>query len=316
MSVSSFYSDTNLSGIDSPKEDASVELEPISTVRNTRRAQKRPSIIRNNEEGGSARGRDVSQISIAFSVATLGSTMTDGAHKRAREDLRDEGTSSSADRSKKDAKPWFLYRLIMAGIAAVFVCTTTFMVSCQSFRYESWDDGIIYYGIRGVTDKTTGACVNWQIQDIIDWSENWTNVRLPRLYVIGILGVAFVVFIAVAWVSYGVILKSKRNSRRVRVDPTPEDSVCGGPIGPAVIIGVCLIGAGIVMFVTIMGNCSNIPPRGFDRGLRCNLDTWSALALAASVTLCSMGGLLAFFLKCCCRGCFCTVYLREQLVES
>jgi hypothetical protein len=257
--------------------------------------------------------RDKTDTSVSFSVSTMESKMTARARERARRDLEDEGNPMDP---KNAPKPWFCYRLILACLLAVFVCVTCFMISCESFRYESWDDGVQYYGIRGVTDQTTGRCVHWQIQDVIDWNTTWTNERLPMLFIFGMAGVTFVIAISVAWVAYGIILKAKRDRAIRRSDPPPASHICGGPIGPAVIIGVCLIGAGLLMFITILGNCANVPPISYDRGLRCNLHTWSSIALVASIVLCFMGGSLAFFLKCCCNRCMCTTFLRKQLIET
>lgn len=254
--------------------------------------------------------------------------MSRRAKARAAAHLEDEPTNANGNgngnaTNNKSTKPWFFYRLVLACLLGVFVCIACFMMSCQSFRYESWDDGVQYYGIRGVSDQTTGRCIHWQMQEVIDWNQSWTHDRMPRLFVLGFAGVLFLVVVFVAWVAYGIILKSKRDRRKVRgraetdSDSPTEKHMCGGPIGPAVIIGVCLIGAGILIFVTVMGNCSNIPPVNnvYDRGLRCNLHNWSAVALAASVALCTMGGTIAFFLKCCCNRCFCTTYLHEQLID-
>lgn len=240
--------------------------------------------------------------------------MTKGAQARAREDLEDDAD----DGDQVPSNPWFCYRIMLALMVAVLINIICFMASCKSFRYQSWDDGDQYYGIRGVTEPNTDRCIPWKAQDMIDWNEDWTDQRLPLLFVLGIAGITFIVAIAMAWVVYGVVLKSKRERQKVRVDPAPESDRCGGPIGPAVIIGICLIGTGLLLFITIMGNCANIPPKNPYPpygGLRCNLHTWSALALTASITLCTMGGTLAFFLKCCCNSCLCTRFLRKQLID-
>lgn len=248
------------------------------------------------------------------SVSTMESMMSKGAQARAREDLVDDAEGGD----KAPSGPWFCYRLMLASMIAVLISIICFMASCKAFRYNSWDDGIQYYGIRGVADSNTDRCISWDAQDMIDWSKNWTDERLPMLNVLGIAGITFIVAIAAAWVIYGVVLKSKRDRKKVRVDPAPENDGCMSPIGPPVIIGICLIGTGLLLFVTIMGNCSNIPPQdpmSLDRGLMCNLHTWSALALTASIALCTMGGTLACFLKCCCNRCMVTTFLRKQLIE-
>lgn len=250
------------------------------------------------------------------SVSTMESIMTKGAQARARADLEDD----AAGGDKPPSNPWFCYRIMLAAMVAILISIICFMASCKAFRYDSWDDGVQYYGIRGVTEPTTDRCIPWETQEMIDWNKYWTNERLPMLFVLGTAGIGFTVAIAGAWVMYGVVLKAKRDRKKMRVDPAPEDNRCGGPIGPAVIIGVCLIGTGLLVFVTIMGNCANIPPLDpmnlSDRGLACNLDTWSALGLTASIALCTMGGALACFLKCCCNSCLFTNYLRRQLIET
>jgi len=199
----------------------------------------------------------------------------------------------------------------------VFICVLCFVVSCQSFRYDSLDDGVIYYGIRGVTDQTTGRCVDWELQKTIDWNQYWTQERMPLLFKLGVSGIIFVFGIFVVSVAYGLILKSKRDRRRVRDNPPPK-STTYAPIVPAVIIGVCLIGAGLLVFTTIMGKCLNINDTTSPGGWGCNLYTWSALALAltASIALCFICGILACFLKCCCIHCRCTTFLRTQLTGS
>lgn len=273
-------------------------------------------ILRDTSKRGATRKnhRDKPIESVSFSDLTLESQMSFRGKEMARKDMIDEGS----DVYERVEESWFCYRLILAGLLAVFVCITCFMASCQSFKYTSWDDEVFYYGIRGVTDQSTGRCIGWEIQELIDWNDYWTGQRLPMLFKMGITGISFVVGIFLTWLVYGRILKSKRDMRRIRADnPSESGDRCGGPIGPAVIIGVCIIGAGLLVFVTIMGNCSNIPPiAGYSRGLNCNLHTLSALALSSSIILCCMGGSLACFLKCCCYRCRMTTYLRNQLIDS
>jgi len=290
--------------------NSSAELSGICAARKGRSGRRLPGNRNNSSIRGMSNRSDAS--SGAISVSTMESFMTEGAQARAREDLMDDGEGGD----KMPSNPWFCYRLILAGMLATLVLIVSFMASCRSFRFDSWDDGVQYYGIRGVSEPFTDRCVPWETQEMIDWNKYWTDERLPMLFVTGIAGITFVVTIAVSWVVYGVVLKSKRDRKKNRGDPAQENDKCGGPIGPAVIIGVCLIGAGLTVFVTIMGNCANIPPMNYsDQGLKCNLHTWSSLALVASIALCSMGGSLAFFLKCCCNRCFFTTYLRKQLVE-
>ena len=230
-------------------------------------------------------------------------------------DLIDDDVNNIND-ANNASEPWFCYRVILVGLLAVFICVLCFVLSCQSFRYDSLDeDGVIYYGIRGVTDQSTGRCVDWEFQKFIDWNQYWTQERMPLLFKLGVSGIIFVVGIFVAWVAYGVILKKKRDRRRVHDNPPPKSTTCA-PIAPTVIIGVCLIGAGMLVFTTIMGKCSKINDTISPEDWGCNLHTWSGLALTVSITLCSMGGILVFYPKCCCIHCRCTTFLRTQLIGS
>ena len=294
--------------------NSSDELSGINPSPRKPRSGRRLS--RNSDPRNDSRASRGDAGSVAgLSVLTMESMMSEGAQARAREDLEDDAEGGD----KLSSNPWFCFRIMLVGMVAVLVSFICFMASCKAFRYNSWDDGVQYYGIRGVSEPTTDRCIPWKTQDLIDWNKYWTNERLPMLFVLGIAGIIFIVAIAAAWLVYGIVLKSKRDRKKVRVDPAPEDDRCGGPIGPAVIIGVSLIMSGFLLFVTIMGNCSNIPPQDpmnlADRGLMCNLHTWSALALTASIALCTMGGVLACFLKCCCNSCLVTTFLRKQLIE-
>ena len=115
---------------------------------------------------------------------------------------------------------------------------------------------------------------------IVDWNDYRTNKYV-------IVGVALVFVALIAFVVYGIDLKSRRNHQRK------------GTMWPAVVIGVCLIVAGILVPTSIIGNCDNIPPLQ-GGGPRCNLHVWSGLALASSIALCFMGGFLACCLPLCC----------------
>lgn len=311
MSNSSTYSGKGRTS--RPLSNSSEELAGIApSPRKGRTGRRLPGGSPRQESRPTLRGDNMSVA--GMSVSTMESLMSKGARAGALKDLEDDADGGD----KIPSSPWFCYRIMLALIVAVLVSVSCFMASCKAFRFQSWDDGVQYYGIRGVIEPNTDRCIPWKTQDMIDWNKAWTDERLPMLFGLGIAGITFIVAIAMAWVVYGLVLKSKRESIKARVDLPEESDTCIGAIGPAVIIGVLLIGTGLLLFVTIMGNCSNLPPKNpyppFGE-LKCNLHTWSALALTASIALCTMGGTLAFFLKCCCDSCLCTRFLRKQLIE-
>lgn len=114
--------------------------------------------------------------------------------------------------------------------------------------------------------------------------------------------------IVLACIAYGVVLKKKRDRRRNLDDSDsnspPAESTTLAQI--ARLIGICLIGAGVLVSATVAGSISNVPP----------LSPWG-LALTASIVMCFMGCLLSCFLKCCygCKNTFNT-FLCTQLIES
>merc|ERR1712176_1673501 len=142
----------------------------------------------------------------------------------------------------------------------------------------------------------------WKIQDWVPWNDDWAKGRMPTLFIIGIVGVVLVLVASIAFVVYGIVLKSRRNNQR------------NGPLWMAIFVGVCLIGAGVLLGVSIIGNCDNIPPLG-PGGLGCNLHAWSGLALASSISLCFMGVFLACCLPRCCDCCGLSQFLQKELIE-
>lgn len=212
---------------------------------------------------------------------------------------------------------WFFYRLFLAGLLAILVIVTGFTVSCRSFKvvsynYEDDSSQVVFYGFRGVTDPTTGRCDDWDVQETLNWYRGWIEGRLSWASTMGIISNALVAAAVLFWVVYGLVLRSKRNAKS---DPSASSNSNSGFVASAILVGVFLILAGCLIFVTIMGRCRNIPPLS-PGGLSCDLHAWSGLALAGSVILCSMGGILACCLNCC--GCKCGVsgYLQKELVDD
>ena len=128
----------------------------------------------------------------------------------------------------------------------------------------------------------------------------------------GIVGFALIVAITLFWMAYGLVLKSSRERRhrhRREDEPPPVDASCAA-IAPVVVFGAALLVVGLLMFLTIMGNCSDIlrlspgPP-----GLGCNFWIWSSLAMFASIVSCVIGCTLFSGLICCCC-CACCERLR------
>jgi len=247
---------------------------------------------------------------VSFKSVSTMSQMTRGAMESAREDLVDEGLKGDGNSNKMAASStsWICYGLIFWGLLTVCVFVMGFMVSCKSFKYKTADDGVYYYGLRGVTDQTTGRCIDWERQVFLDWDDYWTKDRLPTVSILAIVGVVFVFGTFIAWLGYGAILKLRRNRRKTGIKKESRT----GSILPAVVIGIFLIGGGLVVFVSVLGSCStsSIVKGGYG----CNMHTWSALALTASIALCCMGGTLAFCLKCCCEN-HLTQFLRNELIE-
>jgi len=206
---------------------------------------------------------------------------------------------------------WFCYRLILALLLAMVVCFAGLVFSCHSFRYDRYGDQ--YYGFRGATSTSTtnnGRCVDWKIQNEFEWNDTWTNQRMPTLYTIGIVGFALIVAITLFWMAYGLVLKSSRERRhrhRREDQPPPVDASCAA-IAPVVVVGTLLLVVGFLMFVTIMGNCRNIP-RLSPGDVRCDFWIWSSLAMFASIVSCVIGCTLFSGLICCCC-CACCERLR------
>ena len=208
--------------------------------------------------------------------------------------------------------PWFCYRLILALLLAMVVCFAGLVFSCHSFRYDRYGDQ--YYGFRGATSTSTtnyGRCVDWKIQNEFEWNDTWTNQRMPTLYTMGIVGFTLIVAITLFWMAYGLVLKSSRERRRHRHrredQPPPVDTSCAA-IAPVVVFGAALLVVGLLMFLTIMGNCNDIL-RLDPGGLGCNFWIWSSLAMFASIVSCVIGCTLFSGLICCCC-CACCERLR------
>jgi len=221
-------------------------------------------------------------------------------------DLPDQENTADEAIGATTPSSWICYRVVLTILVALCVSVVVFMVSCSSFKI---DDSDIYYGFRGAKDASTGRCVDWQSgKEVMGWSDYWTDVRLPIAYMIGVVGMGSLIAALIAWIIYGIVLRARR---RNRVEGGESRKL---PIWPVVIFGVYLIGAGFVVFVSIMGQCGNIPPLS-PGGLGCNMYAWSGLALASSVGLCFLGGTLACFLDCCC-DCRCSRFLRKELVQD
>lgn len=194
--------------------------------------------------------------------------------------------------------PWFCYRLILALLLAMVVCFAGLVFSCHSFRYDRYGDQ--YYGFRGATSTSTtnyGRCVDWKIQN----ESEWRKQRMPTLYIMGIVGFALIVAITLFWMAYGLVLKASRERRhrhRRGDQPPPVDASCAA-IAPVVVVGAALLVVGLLMFVTIMGNCPNIPTLD-PGGPGCNFWIWSSLAMFASIVSCIIGCTLFSGLICCC----------------
>ena len=207
---------------------------------------------------------------------------------------------------------WLFYRLFLAGLLTILVIVTGFMISCRSFKAMSYshDDNnyhVVFYGLRGVTDPTTGRCVDWDIQETLQW------LRGSLMLTLGIISNAIVAAVVFFWMVYGLVLRSKRNAKS---DSSASSNSNSGLVASAIAIGILLIVAGWLVFVTVMSNCSNIALLSHG-GLGCDLHAWSGLALASSVILCFMGGFLACCLvNCCCCNCRVGGYLLEDLVDD
>lgn len=216
----------------------------------------------------------------------------------------DTGTSSTT--------LWFCYKLVLASLLAIIVCYTGLVFSCRTFRYEyRQSEDVVYYGFRGVTSGYTGRCVDWQSQNELEWN----GERFVTLYILGITGFVLIVALTVSWMVYGFVLKSWRVQRDCQggetLPPADASSVTKATV---VVFGVMLIGAGCLMFYTIIAKCSNIP-RLCQGNLGCDLWTWSYLAMIASILSCVVGCPLAFGVCCCCRCCCCKKYWRGQLTS-
>jgi len=215
--------------------------------------------------------------------------------ERARVDIADEDDHTSNEINAAPSS-WICYRVVLIILLALCVFVVGFVASCNSFRYVGFgssDNVDVYYGFRGVKDQSTDRCVDWKIGvDIIGYNDSWTE-RLVVVFGLAVTGTSIVVAALIAWVAYGIILKS-RKKRKGGVDGEASKR----PLWPVVMIGVFLILAGLVLFASVMGNCSNIPPLS-PGGLGCSLYAWSGLALGSSIILCFLGGTLACCLECC-----------------
>jgi hypothetical protein len=152
---------------------------------------------------------------------------------------------------------------------------------------------------------------------MIDWNESATKRRRGLLRQ-GIMRIIIIGGIVVAWVAYGVILKKKRDGSRNRDDidsdlPPVESTSCVPLITTVFVIGACLIVAGVLFFLTVMGNCRNLILLS-PGGIGCNFQAWSILALTASIAMCFMGSLLFYSLKC--DSCWKQMFLYTQLIDS
>jgi len=222
----------------------------------------------------------------------------------------DNGVNDSNNDNDGAISPWFCYRLILALLLAMVVCFTGLVFSCHSFRYDLYDRyGDQYYGFRGATSTSTtnnGRCVDWKIQTEFEWNDTWTNQWVPTLYTMGIVGFALIVAITLFWMAYGLALKSSRERRhrhRQEDQPPPVDASCA-IIAPVVVVGALLLVVGLLMFMTIMGNCNNLILLSHG-GVGCNFWIWSSLAMFASIVSCVIGCILFSSLICCCCSACC-----------
>mmetsp|Transcript_5786 Transcript_5786/g.16301 ORF Transcript_5786/g.16301 Transcript_5786/m.16301 type:complete len:305 (+) Transcript_5786:3-917(+) len=251
-------------------------------------------------------------------ATTLESEMSSANIERARVDIADD----EDDHNEIDAAPssWICYRVVLIILLALCVFVVGFVASCNSFRYVGFgssDNVDVYYGFRGVKDQSTDRCVDWKIGvDIIGYNDKWIERLTTVVFGMAVTGTSIVVAALIAWVAYGIILKSRRK-RKGGVDGEASKR----PLWPVVMIGVFLILAGLVLFASVMGNCSNIPPLS-PGGLGCSLYAWSGLALGSSIVLCFLGGTLACFIESCntstvrdTSSC-CTRFLKIQLIED
>lgn len=109
--------------------------------------------------------------------------------------------------------------------------------SCRSFFEEQNDVGedSWRYGFRGFVSNITNECTSWDNHD--KWNEIWYD-RLQTLLYMGIVGVMLAVLTLGLWVVHGTVR---------------------APTIPTWIFASFFGIFGFLSFITLMGNCSNIP---------------------------------------------------------
>lgn len=152
------------------------------------------------------------------------------------EDIDPEGNIQEANSDplevSKTRSYFYWLVLLLAVMMVVFYSGAIF--SCRSFFEEQYDGDSWRYGFRGFVSNVTNECTSWDNHE--KWNESWYG-RLQTLLYMGIVGIVLAVLTLGLWVVHGTV--------RATI-PTW--------------IFASLFGIfGFLSFITLMGNCSNIP---------------------------------------------------------
>lgn len=187
------------------------------------------------------------------------------------------------------------YWVVLGMAVTMFVFFTVTVFSCRAFHYEhSWiPENNFHYGYRGIMNNVTGECTDWEE----NFSEYWSS-RMEILYYMGIGGVLLSLIAVGIWILEGTYgIHNYKQMMAMRTDEATEiiskRKCCFCFMIPTIFASV--LGAfGFLAFVTVMGQCGNIPPLD-PGGLGCNFSVWSSLGMFASIASCLMGCSV-----CCC----------------
>lgn len=150
-------------------------------------------------------------------------------------DLKGDIQEADSEHSKaSETRPTVYYWVVLLFAAAIVVFYSGAIFSCRSFLEESNDGTSWRYGFRGFISNVTDDCTDWDTNELV--GDYWLG-RMQTLLYMGIAGVVLAVALLALWIAHG----------------TAWTTI------PTWIFACLLAVFGTLSFITLMGNCSNLP---------------------------------------------------------
>lgn len=179
--------------------------------------------------------------------------------------------------------------LVLAVLSVIFFTGALF--SCRAFSADRGEGAMLTYGYRGFIHNVTGECTGWE--DYYYNSDIW-EIRMGALYYMGISAFVVILLAVSLWIFEGKYGMPKQVGSNPDLDAV-KNCCCRCYLIPT-LVAVALGIFGTLAFVTLMGQCSNIPPLD-PGGLGCSFGVWSSFGMFAFITSCLTGCSICCFYR-------------------